>query len=158
MARELFKPSTDAASLLGSIKKNIFWFGWGVCLGEAHKLEVFLFFWPTLTGLRRQSNGPKFWLKRFLKTRWSPASIEPLRDLLACLEPKLWPKNPILPPKSENADFRTKHSTPTPPKNLRLLTTPAPQPWSWRCALKSFWSHTYYSIWVQCVFFCFEHI
>ena len=101
-AREVFKPSTDAGRLLGSIFKKIFWFGWGVRLGEAREVGALSVFWPTLTGHGRQSHGPKFWLKLFLKTRWSPALIEPLLDLLACLEPKLWPKNPILPPKSEN--------------------------------------------------------
>ena len=44
IVRDLFKPCTDAASLLGSIKKNYFWFGWGVRLGEARKVGVFLFF------------------------------------------------------------------------------------------------------------------
>jgi len=38
----------------------------------------------------------------FLETRQFSASIEPLPDLLACLEPTLWIKNTILPPKSEN--------------------------------------------------------
>jgi len=61
--------------------------------GFAWKLMgVFLFFWPTLTGPGSQFNGSKFWLKLVLETRWSLASIEPLLDLLACLEPKLWPK------------------------------------------------------------------
>jgi len=92
IARELFKSSTDAASLLGSIKK-IFWFRWGVCLVESRKVEVFLDFWPTLTGPERQSNGSKFYYKLFLETTWSSASIDPLIDLLACLEPTLWPKN-----------------------------------------------------------------
>jgi len=102
IARELFKPSTDEASLLGPIKK-MFWFGWGVRLGGARKVGVFLDFWPILTGPGRQSHGPKYWLKLILETKWSPASIKSLIDLLACLERKLWPKNPILPPKSENA-------------------------------------------------------
>ena len=43
-AREVFKPTTDAGSLLGSIKKKNFWFGWGVRLGEARKIGVFSFF------------------------------------------------------------------------------------------------------------------
>ena len=103
-AREVFKPSTYAESLLGSIKKNIFWFGWGVRLGEARKVGVFSVFWPTLTRPGRQSHGPKFWLKLVLETRQLSASIEPLLDLLACLEPKLWPKNPILPPNQKIAE------------------------------------------------------
>jgi len=32
----------------------------------------------------------------FLETRWSSVSIEPLIVLLACLEPKLWPKHPVV--------------------------------------------------------------
>jgi len=102
IARELFKPSTDAGRLLGSILKKNFWFGWWVRLGEARKVGALSVFWPTLTGRGRQSHGPKFWLKLFVETRWSPTWIEPLLDLLACLEPKLWPKKNILPPKSEN--------------------------------------------------------
>jgi len=31
-----------------------------------------------------------------VETKRSNASIEPLIDLVACLEPKLWPKNPIV--------------------------------------------------------------
>jgi len=82
--------------------KKIFLLGWGVRLGWARKVGVFSVFWPTLTGPGRQSHRPKFCRKLFLETTRSPASIEPLLDLLACLEPTLWPKNPILPPKSEN--------------------------------------------------------
>ena len=93
-ARELFKSSTDSASLLVSIKK-ITWFGLGVLLGGRHKVGVFLNFWPTLTGPGRQSNEP-FFGSIFLETRRSSASLEPFIDLLACPEPELWPKNPIL--------------------------------------------------------------
>jgi len=32
----------------------------------------------------------------FLETRWSSASMESLIDLLACLEQKLWPENPVV--------------------------------------------------------------
>ena len=91
IARELFKPSTDAAGLLGSIN-FFFLFRWGVRLGGARKVGVCLDFRPILTGPGRQSNGPKCWLKLCLETAWSPASIKPLIDLLACLEPKLWPQ------------------------------------------------------------------
>jgi len=45
-----------------------------------------------------------YWLKICLETRWSAASIEPLIDLLACLEPKLWPKNPSLPQNQKIAE------------------------------------------------------
>ena len=85
------------------LSKKTFWFGWGVRLGEARKVGVFSVFWPILTRPGRQSHGPKFWLKLVLETRHFSASIDPLLDLLACLEPKLWPKNPILPQKSKNA-------------------------------------------------------
>jgi len=67
IAREVFKPSTDAASLLVSIKK-IFRFGFGVLLGGRHKMGLFLNFWPTLTGSGRLSNKPLFWLKIVLET------------------------------------------------------------------------------------------
>jgi len=60
-------------------------------------MGVFLNFQPTLTGSGRQSNEPKFCLKPLLEITWSLASIELLIDLLACLEPNLWPKIPILP-------------------------------------------------------------
>jgi len=60
IARELFKPSTDAPSLLCSIKKNMFWFGRGVCLGEARKVGVFLFFWPIWRALDTNPIGQNF--------------------------------------------------------------------------------------------------
>ena len=84
---------------LALLKKKIFYWGEGFAWGGLAKLGCFRFF----DQLWRQSHGPKFWRKLFLETTQSPASIEPLLNLLACLEPKLWPKNPILPPKSENA-------------------------------------------------------
>ena len=61
-------------------------------------------FLTNLTGHGRQSHGPKFWRKQFWEPTQSPASIEPLLDLLACLEPKLWPKNPILPQNQKIAE------------------------------------------------------
>ena len=36
-----------------------------------------------------------FWIKVFLKTRPKSESIEPLTDLLAYVQPKLWVKNPV---------------------------------------------------------------
>jgi len=48
IVRALFKPFTDTASLLGLIKKNFFWFEWGVRLAGAREVGVFLDFWPTL--------------------------------------------------------------------------------------------------------------
>ena len=58
---------------------------------------MFLHFWPILKGIWRQSNELFFWLKLLLETRRSAASIESLIDILACLQPKLWPKKNILP-------------------------------------------------------------
>jgi len=78
------------------LKKNFFDWGEGFAWGGLAKLGCFIF-WPTLTGPGRQSHRPKFWRKLFLETTRSPASIEPLLDLLACLEPKLWPKTAFCP-------------------------------------------------------------
>ena len=94
-ARELFKPSTDVTSLLGSIK-IFFYLGEVFAWERLAKWGVFVFLtnfdepWTPIL-------GTKFWLKPFLKTRWSSASIEPLLDFLACLEPKLWPKKAFYP-------------------------------------------------------------
>ena len=60
MASELFKPSADATSLLGSIKKSNSWFGWGVRLGGARKMGVFLFFWPIWQSLEANPMGQNF--------------------------------------------------------------------------------------------------
>jgi len=65
MATELFKPYTDSASLLVSIKNKIIWIGRGVFSWWRHKEGMFLNFWPTLTGPERQSNEPFFLLKFF---------------------------------------------------------------------------------------------
>jgi len=64
---------------------------------------MFLNFWPTLTGPGRQFNEPFLWLKLCLKIRQSATSIQPLIDLLACLELKLWPKKNISPQNQKNA-------------------------------------------------------
>jgi len=47
-ARELSKPSTDSASLLLEIKKNVFRFRFGVRWGDRHKWGCFGFFWLPL--------------------------------------------------------------------------------------------------------------
>ena len=39
-----------------------------------------------------------------LETRRSSASIEPLNDLLACLEPELWPNKLIVPQNQKHAE------------------------------------------------------
>ena len=59
---------------------------------RGHVFEFLLY----LTGPGCHSNEPFLWLKLFLETRRSATSIELLIDLLACLELKLWPQNPIL--------------------------------------------------------------
>ena len=95
IATEQFKSSTDSASLAVSIKtKNyLIWvcfFSWW-----RHKEGIFLHSWITLTGHGLWFNKPFLWLKGFVKTRRFTPSHEPLIDLLACLELKLWHKNPL---------------------------------------------------------------
>ena len=46
---ELFKPSTDSASLLVDIEKKNFCFWFGVCWGERHKWGRFCIFLATFT-------------------------------------------------------------------------------------------------------------
>jgi len=115
---------------LALLKKKIFYWGEGFAWGGLAKLGCFRFF----DQLWRQSHGPKFWRKLFLETTQSPASIEPLLNLLACLEPKLWPKNPILPPKSENAwvsHWRLAiTSDNSPPEDASELYEPSKDSWS----------------------------
>jgi len=83
-AREVFKPSTDSGSPLVSIY-------WGFLLVTPQWVHVFPF-WRQLSGPVRQANEPFFWFKIFLETRWSSASLKPLIDLLAYLDPELWLK------------------------------------------------------------------
>ena len=84
IARELFKPSTDAASLLGCIKKKL------------------LIWVRGLPGRGSQSGGVFVFLTNF-DGPWTP--IQWAKKFGSCLEPKLWPINPILPPKSAFSDF-----------------------------------------------------
>ena len=63
-------------------KKKFFVFG-----GERHKWGCF---WLPGPGL--QPIGPLLWLKTFSETRPKSASLEPLNDFLAYLQPKSWPK------------------------------------------------------------------
>jgi len=88
-ARELFKPSTDWASLVVEIEKNNFQFRRGVFWRWRHKVGMFWKSRPPLAGPGPQPIDPFYWLKVLLKTRWKSASIEPLSDLLAHLWPKL---------------------------------------------------------------------
>ena len=68
--------------------------GGGFLLVTSQRRQVFEslthFNWP-----RALIQWAIFMAQTFLETRWS-ASIEPLIDLLACLEQKLWPKNPVV--------------------------------------------------------------
>jgi len=87
-ARELFKPSSDSASLRLKSKKMILVFGLGF-VGDRCKY-FFSFFWPHLPGFGPQPIGPLFWLNIFLETRPKSASLKPLNDFLAYWERKLW--------------------------------------------------------------------
>ena len=91
-ARELFKSSTNSASIIVKIEKNIFRFRFRVgSLGGPPQVgDVFTFFWPPLAGLGPQIIGPFFWLKIFLETRPKSVSLEPLNDFLAGLWSRSW--------------------------------------------------------------------
>jgi len=89
MAREVFKPSTDSASLVVSSQKKCISFGFGVLLRGVTSGGVFAFLWPTLPDPGRPSNGPTFWPKYFYETRLSYESLEPLIGFLAHLDEKL---------------------------------------------------------------------
>jgi len=95
-ARKLFKPPTDSASLLVENEKNFFSFWvWGFLLVTQQLRLVFAFltnFTRPWAPIQKATVLTQF----FLETRWSSASLEPLIDLLPCLEPELWLKNPIL--------------------------------------------------------------
>jgi len=87
-AREVFKPSTDSASLVVPSQKN-FSFGFGFLCGDATSGGVLAFLWPTLPGSGRQSNGPTFCLQTFIETRLSYEFLEPLIGFLVYLDQKL---------------------------------------------------------------------
>jgi len=89
-ARKLFKPSTDSARLLAEIEKNNFSFWVCGSLGEdVTSGGVISFYWLSLGGPGRQSNGSIVSLKFVLETRLSYESLEPLIDFLAYLDKKL---------------------------------------------------------------------
>jgi len=75
-AREMFKPSTDSASILVPSRK-IFSFGLEVILGGRHKCFFLTFLWPTLPGPGRQSNGPTFWPKFLCKLGYPTSFSRP---------------------------------------------------------------------------------
>ena len=103
IARELPKPFTDAASFPGSIKKKIICFERGVFLGDVTKRTCSWIFDPIWRALVANPMS-HFCSSNVLETRQSATSINPLIDLLACLELKLWPKNPILPQNQKIAE------------------------------------------------------
>ena len=93
-ARELFKPSTDSASLVvPSQKPNFSVLGLGFFWGSVTCGGVFAFLRPTLPGLGRLSNGPIFSPKYLYETRLSYESVEPLIGFLAYLDQNLCHKN-----------------------------------------------------------------
>ena len=72
-ARELFKPSTDSASLLVVIeKKKFFVLGLSFSGGNVTSRGVFAFFWPHLPGPRCCTNGTFFDLKFSWKLGQNP--------------------------------------------------------------------------------------
>ena len=79
-ARQLFKPSTDSASLVVEIEKKIFCFRWGFFGDERHKWGCF---WLHLPGPGPQPIGTLLCLNIFSETRPKSASLEPLNDFLA---------------------------------------------------------------------------
>jgi len=95
-ARELFKPSTDSASLLVDIEKKHFSFSVEVFWRWRHNEGMFWKFWSPLAGPGPQPIDPFYWLKVLLKIRSKSTSIE--IDLLAYLQPKLWVKNSVFGP------------------------------------------------------------
>jgi len=56
---------------------------------------MLLNFWPPLPDPGPQPIDPIFRLKVLLKTSSKSAPVEPLIDLLAYLQPKLWVKPPV---------------------------------------------------------------
>ena len=73
-ARELSKPSTDSASLVVKIEKNVFRLRWGDFWRWRHKEGMFWKFWLPLAGPGPPAIDPFFWLKVLLKTRSKSAS------------------------------------------------------------------------------------
>jgi len=90
-AREVFKPSTDSASLVVLSQKKFFSFGFS--WGGITSGDIFAFLWPTLPSPGRPSNGPTFWSKYFYETRLSYKFLEPLIGFLAYLDQKLCHEN-----------------------------------------------------------------
>jgi len=91
-ATDLFKHSTDSASLLAYFEKKLG--GFGVLCGWRHNgsMSSRFYDWSYLA-LRANPTGHIFGLKFFfLESRLSSDCLEPLFGLLAYLDAKLWPK------------------------------------------------------------------
>ena len=62
-AIELFKPSTDSASLELLINKIFFILGLSISGGNVTSRGIFALFWPSFPGPGRRPNGPYFGIK-----------------------------------------------------------------------------------------------
>jgi len=89
-ARELFKPSTDLASLLIENEKQFYVLGFSV--GNATSGGVFVFFCQHYLAMDA-SPISQFWQFFFLETRLLSMSSETLIGFLTYLEPNVWPQN-----------------------------------------------------------------
>jgi len=74
-ARELFKPSTDSASLLVDIEKIFFHFWFGICWGERHKWGCFCSFLATFTWPWAPTHWHNLLAQVFSETRQKSASL-----------------------------------------------------------------------------------
>jgi len=94
-ARELIKPSTDFAGLRLEIEKKNFFgldFGFFVCYVP---MRTSLCIFVAFTWLWEPAQCELFSLKVLLYLWLKNESLEPLIDLLAYLDRKLWLKNPV---------------------------------------------------------------
>ena len=94
-ARELIKPSTDSASLRLEIKTKKFsaWIFGSLCVTS--QWEYVWAFLAPLLGPGRQPSANFFRSKFFLDLWLENQSLEPLINMLAHRETKLWLKNPV---------------------------------------------------------------
>ena len=92
-AREVFKPTTDSASLVVPSQKTVFSFGFGVLLGGRHKWGCFRVFMAYFTRTWTPIEWAHVLAQICCKTRLSYESLEPLIGFLAYLDEKLCHKN-----------------------------------------------------------------
>ena len=97
-ARDLSKPSTDSASLVVKIEKNIFRFRWGDFWRWCHKEGMFWIFWPPLAGPGSQPIDPFFCLKVLVNIRVYRA-LDWLASISAAKimgqKPSFWPNSKL---------------------------------------------------------------